>query len=145
MPAPAAGQRVTIASAGLAGSLLALLLARRGWAVDVFERRPDPRLQAYGGGRSINLALAERGLHALRQAGLTDAVMAQAVMMRGRMVHAADGGEPQLLRYGKDDSEVIWSVHRGRLYLSLLDAAADVVASAEVPRLVAGYDLVWHW
>jgi kynurenine 3-monooxygenase len=122
MPAPVAGQRVTIAGAGLAGSLLALLLARRGWAVDVFERRPDPRVHAYGGGRSINLALAERGLHALRLAGLTDAVMAQAVMMRGRMVHALDGGT-QLLRYGRDDSEVIWSVHRGRLNLSLVEAA----------------------
>lgn len=117
------GQRITIAGAGLAGALLALLLARKGWAVEVFEKRPDPRLRGYEGGRSINLALAERGLHALRLAGLTDTVMAQAVMMRGRMVHPAGGGEPQLLRYGRDDSEVIWSVHRGRLNIALLDAA----------------------
>ncbi len=114
--------RITIAGAGLAGALLATLLARRGWSVDVFEKRPDPRMRAYEGGRSINLALAERGLHALRLAGLQDAVMAQAVMMRGRMVHGLDGST-QLLRYGKDDSEVIWSVHRGRLNISLLDAA----------------------
>ena len=114
--------RITIAGAGLAGALLATLLARRGWSVDVFEKRPDPRVRAYEGGRSINLALAERGLHALRLAGLEDAVMAQAVMMRGRMVHGLDGST-QLLRYGKDDSEVIWSVHRGRLNISLLDAA----------------------
>jgi len=113
---------VTIIGAGLAGALLATLLARRGCAVDVFERRPDPRRAGYEGGRSINLALAERGLHGLRQAGLTEAVMAQAVMMRGRMVHFSDGGE-QLQRYGRDDSEVIWSVHRGRLNISLLDAA----------------------
>ena len=113
---------ITIAGAGLAGALLATLLARRGWSVDVFEKRPDPRLRAYEGGRSINLALAERGLHALRLAGLQDTVMAQAVMMRGRMLHALDGST-QLLRYGKDDSEVIWSVHRGRLNISLLDAA----------------------
>jgi kynurenine 3-monooxygenase len=117
-----ATQKITIVGAGLAGALLATLLARRGWQVEVFEKRPDPRRRGYEGGRSINLALAERGLHALRQAGLQDAVMAQAVMMRGRMVHAADGGT-QLLRYGKDDSEVIWSVHRGRLNISLLDAA----------------------
>ncbi len=117
-----AGKQVTIAGAGLAGALLATLLAQRGWKVQVFEKRPDPRLHAFEGGRSINLALAERGLHALRQAGLQDAVMAQAVMMRGRMVHALDGST-QLLRYGKDDSEVIWSVHRGRLNISLLDAA----------------------
>jgi kynurenine 3-monooxygenase len=59
---------------------------------------------------------------ALRLAGLQETVMAQAVMMRGRMVHSAEG-DVQLLRYGKDDSEVIWSVHRGRLNISLLDAA----------------------
>lgn len=120
---PEADRPITLAGAGLAGALLALLLARKGWAVEVFEKRPDPRLRGYEGGRSINLALAERGLNALRIAGLTDTVMAQAVMMRGRMVHPADGGEPQLLRYGRDDSEVIWSVHRGRLNIALLDAA----------------------
>jgi kynurenine 3-monooxygenase len=117
-----AGQKITIAGAGLAGALLATLLARKGWQVEVFEKRPDPRRKGYEGGRSINLALAERGLHALRQAGLAEAVLAQAVMMRGRMVHPAGGGT-QLLRYGKDDSEVIWSVHRGRLNISLLEAA----------------------
>lgn len=114
--------RITIFGAGLAGALLATLLARRGVAVDVYERRPDPRVRGYEGGRSINLALAERGMAALRAAGLEAPVLAQAVMMRGRMVHAVDGAT-QLLRYGRDDSEVIWSVHRGRLNLTLLDAA----------------------
>src|SRR5690606_5683930 len=78
---------LVIVGAGLAGALLATLLARRGWAVDVYEKRPDPRRRGYEGGRSINLALAERGLHALRQADLADTVMAQAIMMPGRMVH----------------------------------------------------------
>ena len=113
---------LTIVGAGLAGALLATLLARQGWRVEVFEKRSDPRRAGYEGGRSINLALAERGLHALRQAGLEREVMAQAVMMRGRMVHFLDG-HTQLQRYGRDDSEVIWSVHRGRLNLMLLDAA----------------------
>lgn len=125
---PVTERRIIIIGAGLAGSLLALLLARRGWGVDVYEKRPDPRRQAYAGGRSINLALAERGLHALQLAGLQDVVMAQAVMMRGRMVHALDGAT-QLLRYGRDDSEVIWSVHRGRLNLSLVEAAAAAGAA----------------
>jgi kynurenine 3-monooxygenase len=111
-----------IVGAGLAGSLLGILLAQRGWRVDLFERRYDPRQIGYEGGRSINLALAERGLHALRQAGLEEAIMAQAIMMRGRMVHVP-GQTPQLQRYGRDDSEVIWSVHRGRLNLTMLDAA----------------------
>jgi len=113
---------ITIAGAGLAGALLATLLARKGWQVEVFEKRPDPRVKGYEGGRSINLALAERGLHALRAAGLNDAVMQQAVMMRGRMVHMKNG-DTQLQRYGKDDSEVIWSVHRGELNITLLNAA----------------------
>ena len=130
---------VTIAGAGLAGALLATLLARQGWQVEVFEKRPDPRLRAYEGGRSINLALAERGLHALRQAGLQDVVMAQAVMMRGRMVHAADGAT-QLLRYGRDDSEVIWSVHRGRLNLALLEAAEAAGARITFDARLDGVD-----
>jgi kynurenine 3-monooxygenase len=130
---------ITIAGAGLAGALLATLLAKQGWPVQVLERRPDPRLKGFEGGRSINLALAERGLHALRQAGLAEAVMAQAVMMRGRMVHPL-GGEPQLLRYGRDDSEVIWSVHRGRLNMCLLDAAEAAGARLRFDTRVAGVD-----
>jgi kynurenine 3-monooxygenase len=113
---------VTIVGAGLVGALLATLLAQRGFAVRVFERRPDPRIHGYAGGRSINLALAERGLHGLRVAGLSDEVMRLAVMMRGRMVHHRDG-RTELLRYGRDDSEVIWSISRGRLNIGLLDAA----------------------
>jgi kynurenine 3-monooxygenase len=124
---------LTIVGAGLAGALLATLLARRGWQVDVFERRGDPRVHGYAGGRSINLALAERGLHALRSAGTDAAVLAKAVMMRGRMVHPLHG-EPQLLRYGRDDSEVIWSVSRGELNIVLLDAAEAAGARLHFDR-----------
>ena len=115
---------ITLIGAGLAGALLATLLARQGWQVDVYEKRGDPRLKGYAGGRSINLALAERGRHALRLAGADEAVMAQAVMMRGRMVHFLDG-RTDLQRYGRDDSEVIWSVHRGELNVILLQIAED--------------------
>jgi kynurenine 3-monooxygenase len=115
-------RHITIIGGGLAGALLATLLAQRGWSVDVHEKRGDPRVHGYTGGRSINLALAERGLHALRQAGVDGAVMAKAVMMRGRFVHPLHG-EPGLQRYGRDDSEVIWSVSRGELNIALLDAA----------------------
>ncbi len=136
---PNAKTPITIAGAGLAGALLATLLARRGHAVEVFEKRPDPRRKGYEGGRSINLALAERGLDALRQAGLQDVVMAQAVMMRGRQVHLAEGGE-QLQRYGRDDSEVIWSVHRGRLNLALLEAAEAAGARIHFNQRLDGVD-----
>ena len=124
---------LTLVGAGLAGALLATLLARRGWQVDLFERRGDPRLHGYAGGRSINLALAERGLHALRQADAHAAVLERAVMMRGRMVHPL-GGKPQLQRYGRDDSEVIWSVSRGELNISLIDAAEAAGARLHFDR-----------
>jgi kynurenine 3-monooxygenase len=134
------GERhVSIIGAGLAGSLLATLLARRGWDVDVYERRGDPRVSGYAGGRSINLALAERGRHALAQADAEDAVMRQAVMMRGRMVHFADG-RMELQRYGRDDSEVIWSIHRGDLNLTLLQLAAQAGAQFHFHRRLESAD-----
>jgi kynurenine 3-monooxygenase len=132
-------RHITIVGAGLAGALLATLLAQRGWSVDVYEKRGDPRVQGYAGGRSINLALAERGRHALRLAGGDDDVMAQAVMMRGRMVHFLDG-RTDLQRYGKDDSEVIWSVHRGELNLILLDIAEKAGARLHFQRGLASAD-----
>ncbi len=130
---------VTLVGAGLVGALLATLLAQRGFTVEVFERRPDPRAHGFLGGRSINLALAERGLRALRQAGLADAVLAQAVMMRGRMVHPLDGAT-NLQRYGVDDSEVIRSVSRGGLNILLLDAAERAGAGLHFDTTLAGVD-----
>lgn len=130
---------ITVIGAGLVGSLLGTLLAQRGFGVEVFERRPDPRVHGFLGGRSINLALAERGLHALRQAGLAEAVLRQAVMMRGRMVHPLEG-EPNLQRYGRDDSEVIWSVSRGGLNIALLDAAERAGAHVHFERALIGAD-----
>ncbi|NLB14144.1 MAG: FAD-dependent monooxygenase [Gammaproteobacteria bacterium] len=138
-PDSAVSPHVTVIGAGLAGALLGLLLARRVWQVDIFERRPDPRVAGYEGGRSINLALAERGLDALRRAGLEEAVLAQVVMMRGRMVHF-DDGRVELQRYGRDDSEVIWSVHRGRLVMTMLDAAEKAGARIHFNRRLTGVD-----
>ena len=133
------GKSITLIGAGLAGALLATLLARRGWQVDVHEKRGDPRVKGYQGGRSINLALAERGRNALRQADADDEVMAQAVMMRGRMVHFLDGRQ-QLQRYGRDDSEVIWSIHRGDLNICLLDLAEQAGARLHFNRRLENVD-----
>lgn len=130
---------ITIVGAGLVGALLATLLGQRGFAVEVLERRPDPRVRGFLGGRSINLALAERGLNALRKAGLADAVLQQAVMMRGRMVHALDGST-NLQRYGVDDSEVIRSVSRGGLNILLLDAAERAGAQFHFDAALTGAD-----
>jgi kynurenine 3-monooxygenase len=124
---------ITIIGAGLVGALTAALLAQRGFSVEVFERRPDPRRHGFLGGRSINLALAERGWHGLRVAGLQERIGPIAVMMRGRMVHHLDG-HAELLRYGRDDSEVIWSVNRGSLNMALLDAAEGAGARIAFDR-----------
>jgi len=132
-------RHITLIGAGLAGAVLATLLVQRGWRVDVYEKRGDPRVQGYGGGRSINLALAERGRHALRLAGADDAVMKHAVMMRGRMVHFLDG-RTDLQRYGRDDSEVIWSVHRGELNVVLLDIAERAGARLHFDRGLSDVD-----
>ncbi len=134
-----APREATIIGAGLAGALMATLLARRGWKVEVYESRGDPRVHGFAGGRSINLALAERGLHALRAADADRDVLAQAVMMRGRMVHPP-GGRPELQRYGRDDSEVIWSVSRGELNITLINAAEAAGAQLHFDRRLEAVD-----
>ena len=116
---------VNIVGAGLAGSLLAILLAKRGFKVTVYERRPDPRLGVANGGRSINLALAARGIRGLKLAGVLDRVMQFAIPMRGRMVHEHDGAAA-LQPYGVRPEEVIYSVSRGDLNRTLIEAAAEL-------------------
>ncbi len=113
---------ITLVGGGLAGALLAVLLAQRGHTVTVYERNPDPRKGGATGGRSINLALAARGRHALRRAGLLEAVDAFTLPMGGRMMHS-EWGELTHQPYGATEDEVIWSVHRSRLNRLLLDAA----------------------
>jgi len=131
---------IAVIGAGLVGSMVATLLTQRGFRVTVYEKRPDPRLSASEAGRSINLALAERGLHALRATGLADQVLAQAVMMRGRMVHDP-AGQSGLQRYGVDDSEVIWSVSRNDLNALMLDAAEAAGATIHFDTGLASADL----
>jgi kynurenine 3-monooxygenase len=116
---------VNIIGAGLAGSLLAILLAKRGFKVAVYERRPDPRVAVVERGRSINMALAARGIRGLSVAGVLERVMAFAIPMRGRMVHEHDGAAA-LQPYGVRPEEVIYSVARGDLNRTLLGAAAEL-------------------
>lgn len=116
-------QAINIVGAGMAGSLLAVLLAKRGFQVSLYDKRPDPRQSAAERGRSINLALAARGMHALERAGLMDAVRPLLIEMRGRMIHDATG-ETKLLPYGWKPGEVIYSVGRAALTRLLVEAAA---------------------
>jgi kynurenine 3-monooxygenase len=132
-------QPVSIVGAGLAGSLLALALARRGFAVSVFEHRPDPRVGPVDSGRSINLALAERGIRALERCGVMPAVRPLLIAMRGRIVHQPDT-EPVLLRYGLRDHEVIYSVSRAALNRVLVEAAARLGAKLRFQQACVGLD-----
>ena len=120
---PLADRPVNIVGAGLAGALLAVLLARRGFAVDVCERRPDPRQAQGERGRSINLALAARGIRALERAGMMERIRPLLIPMRGRMVHSMSG-ETQLQPYGQRQDEVIYSVSRSELNRVLIEEAA---------------------
>jgi kynurenine 3-monooxygenase len=113
---------VTILGAGLSGALMAIYLARQGRRVVVLERRPDLRKVDMDAGRSINLALAERGIHALREAGVFDDVEPLLIPMRGRALHAPDG-TVSFAQYGQRPHEVIHSVSRPGLNRALLDHA----------------------
>lgn len=113
---------VTIIGAGLAGTLMSILLARRGYKVRLYERLPDMRREEVPGGRSINLALAARGIRALEVAGVIQQVMPLLIPMPGRLLHAVDG-ELTFVPYGQGEHEVIYSASRPGLNLILLEAA----------------------
>jgi kynurenine 3-monooxygenase len=113
---------ITLVGAGLTGPLLAISLAQRGFPVQIFERRPDMRLTRAAAGRSINLAVSTRGIHALREAGLWDDMSRIIIPMKGRMMHSL-AGELTFQPYGKNDTEVINSISRADLNVALMNAA----------------------
>ena len=115
-------ERVAIVGAGLTGALLATMLGQRGYDVTIYERRSDPRATGAERGRSINLAISTRGLTALRQVGLEDAVLGRALLMKGRMIHTVDGAQ-EFQAYSSDGELGINSISRGELNAVLLDAA----------------------
>lgn len=119
----AESKSAVVVGAGLVGALWAVMLARKGYSVQVYERRPDMREKGYLGGRSINLAMSERGWKAVEMAGIRSEIEKVAIPMPGRMIHAVDGGlafQP----YGKE-GEAIYSVSRGGLNLELLRIAGS--------------------
>jgi len=113
---------VRIIGAGPTGALLAILLRRRGLEVTIYESRRDPRAAPPEEGRSINLALADRGIAALRRVGVFDEVAPRLVPMSGRLIHDL-GGTTSLQPYGMRAAEVIYSISRHRLGQALLDVA----------------------
>jgi kynurenine 3-monooxygenase len=115
---------ITLVGAGLAGSLLAIFLAKRGYRVTILERRPDPRKAGgpMSAGRSINLALANRGIAALEEVGVMESIGSMLIPMAGRMLHDEEG-RLKLIPYGNKPHEVIHSVSRAGLNTLLLSAA----------------------
>ncbi len=113
--------RITILGAGLVGSLLAIYLARRGYQVDIYERRGDMRREPIAGGRSINLALSERGWRGLAGVGLDATVRRMALPMTARIVHQPDGSLSRQ-PYGHPD-QAIYSISRAELNKLLMNQA----------------------
>ncbi len=114
--------KVVIIGAGLAGSLLAIYLAKRGIEVDVYEARGDMRKEEVVAGRSINLALSDRGIAALREVGMDEYMLAEAIPMYGRLIHSISG-ETKLLAYSGRKGEYINSVSRAGLNIALINEA----------------------
>lgn len=115
-------QKVIIIGAGLAGSLLSIYMAKRGMFVEVYEGRGDMRTAEVAAGRSINLALSDRGIAALREVGMDEYMLAEAVPMLGRMIHTPSG-ETKLLPYSGRQGEYINSVSRAGLNIALINEA----------------------
>ena len=131
---------ITLIGAGLNGPLLAILLIRRGFNVEIYERRPDMRRVHMSAGRSINLAVSTRGIHALQQAGLWEGMRNIIIPMRGRMMHSVTG-DLTFQPYGKDEDEVINSISRAALNIALMNAAEACGVKIHFQQRCVGYDL----
>ena len=115
-------QNILIIGAGLCGSLLALRLGQRGFNVNLYEMRPDLRKVDISAGRSINLALSDRGLKAMRLVDVEDQVKKLCIPMNGRLLHDMEGNTV-LAPYSGREHEFINSISRGDLNALLLDEA----------------------
>lgn len=114
-------KKVTIVGAGLVGSLLSIYLARRGYKIDIYERRGDMRRETMAAGRSINLALSDRGWRGLDGIGIADEIRRIGIPMYGRFIHHKDG-HTGYQPYGRDD-QAIYSVSRADINIKLMDLA----------------------
>lgn len=114
-------KEITIVGAGLVGSLLSIYLAKKGYSITVYERRPDLRKNRMSAGKSINLALSDRGWRGLQGVGIADEIKKVAIPMKGRMIHGIDS-KLTFQPYGKE-TQAIYSVSRGGLNCVLMDLA----------------------
>ncbi len=138
MPSPS--DTITLIGAGLTGPLLAISLVQRGFRVAIYERRPDMRRVQLTAGRSINLAISVRGIHALREAGLWESMRGIIIPMKGRMMHSLSG-ELTFQPYGKDETEVINSISRADLNAALMNEAEKRGVNIHFNERCLGFDL----
>jgi kynurenine 3-monooxygenase len=133
-------ETITLIGAGLNGPLLGLELVKRGFKVEIYERRPDMRVVRMNAGRSINLALSTRGIHALKQAGLWNEMQKIVIPMRGRLMHSVQS-DLTFQPYGKNDAEVINSISRAELNIALMNAAEAAGVRIHFEQRCTGIDL----
>lgn len=132
-------KKVTLIGAGLNGPLLGILLRQRGFEVEIYERREDMRKTKVNAGRSINLAISTRGIHALREAGLWQQMQNIVIPMKGRMMHSIDS-QLTFQPYGQNETEVINSISRAELNMALMNAAEEQGAAIRFGQRCTGYD-----
>lgn len=133
-------KKITLIGAGLNGPLLAIGLIRRGFHVEIFERRPDMRRVRISAGRSINLAISTRGIYALSQIGLWRGMQSIIIPMKGRMMHSLNS-ELTFQPYGQNDTEVINSISRADLNIALMNAAEAEGVNFFFQQRCTGIDL----
>jgi len=131
--------KIIICGAGLVGSLLSIILRKRGYTVDIYEKRDDLRKRNIGGGRSINLALSNRGLNALDIVGLKEIALEEVVPMHGRMIHQPNGNCE--LQYYGNEGQVIYSISREKLNELLLNEAQRQGVSIHFNSKIESCDL----
>ena len=136
---PTQKKHIAIVGAGLVGTLASIYLRQRGYVISVFERRHDPRIHSLEDGRSINMALSNRGIKALEQVGLVEEIKRTAVPMHGRMIHDVQG-KLSFQPYGKE-GQFINSISRGGLTKTLIGKASEIGVQFMFDHKISNVDL----
>ena len=132
--------KIIIVGSGLVGSLWAYMLKKRGFDVEVFEKRSDPKNLKSPAGRSINLVITSRGLHGLKMAGLLEKILPITVPVYGREIHPQHG-ENVFQAYGRDKSECNYSVSRWDLNKALIQACQELGVKIHFDHEVKSIDI----
>ena len=132
-------KKISIVGGGLVGSLLSIYLTKQGASVSVFDKRSDIRLDKYGAGRSINLALSNRGMQALEEVGVLNEIMSIAMPMYKRIMHSVNGDLTEQ-PYGQK-GQAIYSVSRHVLNAKLIDLAEMNSVNFSFQNACSGIDI----